>query len=75
MPCATLCLQASANGILLFIKLTPNARLDEVLGAMEANGWTCAGTAKVRAIADKGKANKALIALISKWLGDCKIKN
>ncbi len=64
-------LQANANGILLFVKLTPNARCDEVLGTMQGADGLVLG-AKVRAIADKGKANKALIALVSKWLGVAK---
>ncbi len=60
--------QENAGGILLFIKLTPNAHCDEVLGAMQGADGPVLG-AKVRAIADKGKANKALITLMSKWLG------
>ena len=64
-------LQASATGILLFIKLTPNARTDEVQGRSDGfDGPVIA--AKVSAIPDKEKANKALIALISKWLGIAK---
>ena len=64
-------MQDSATGLLIFIKLTPNARNDEMLGEMDgAEGPVLA--AKVRAIADKGKANKALIALVSKWLGVAK---
>ena len=52
----------------LFFRLTPNTRKDEVLGLMDTpDGPVIA--AKVRAIPDKGKANKALIALCAKWLG------
>jgi len=65
--------QENPGGILLFIKLTPNARFDEVLGAMESPDGPVLN-AKVCAIADKGKANKALIALMSKWLGVAKSK-
>ncbi|MCP4937203.1 MAG: DUF167 domain-containing protein [bacterium] len=65
--------QEKPNVILLFIKLTPNARRDEVLGTMAGADGLVLG-AKVRAIADKGKANKALIALMSKWLGVAKSK-
>lgn len=61
------CYQARSDGLLLFVKLTPNARQDEVLGNVEGiEGPLIA--AKVRAIPDKGKANKALLALIAKWM-------
>ena len=62
------CHQICNNGLLLFFRLTPNARKDEVLGRVDSpDGPVIA--AKVRAIPDKGKANKALIALCAKWLG------
>jgi uncharacterized protein (TIGR00251 family) len=60
--------QIHRDGILLFIRLTPNARKDEVLGRVEGTDGPLIA-AKVHAIPDKGKANKALIALIAKWLG------
>ncbi len=57
--------------MLVFFRLTPNARKDEVSGTVETpNGPVIA--AKVRAIPDKGKANKALIVLCAKWLGIAK---
>lgn len=62
------CYQQRDDGLLLFMRLTPNARKDEVLGLMDgADGPLIA--AKVRAIPDKGKANKAIIVLTSAWLG------
>jgi len=65
------CYQQRDDGLLLFVRLTPNARKDEVLGLMDgADGPLIA--AKVRAIPDKGKANKALIALASTWLNVAK---
>ncbi len=66
-----LCFQENANGILLFIKLTPHAHCDEIIGTMQGGDGPVL-SAKVRAIADKGKANKALITLMSKWLGIAK---
>ncbi len=65
------CFQKNAEGIRLFIKLTPKASLDEVQSVEEAADGPVL-KAKVRAIPDKGKANKALIKLIAKWLGVAK---
>ena len=66
-----LCHQQASNSLLVFFRLTPNARTDEILGVVETpDGPVIA--AKVRAIPDKGKANKALIALVGKWLGEAK---
>ena len=67
----TSCLQADKDGIKLFVRLTPNASKDEVLGLEDgADGPLL--KAKVRAIPDKGKANRALIALVAKWLRTAK---
>ncbi|MCF6199823.1 MAG: DUF167 family protein [Hyphomicrobiaceae bacterium] len=67
----TLCHQQNSNGLLVFFRLTPNARKDEILGVVETpDGPVIA--AKVRAIPDKGKANKALMALAGKGLGIAK---
>ena len=50
------------------VRLTPNAGRDEIAGLGEdANGKTHL-KARVTAIPEKGKANKALIALLSKTL-------
>lgn len=56
------------NGVVLSIRLTPNARADEI-GSVEADvDGGAVLKVKVRAIPEKGKANKALIVLLSKWL-------
>ena len=56
------------KGLLIHIRLTPNASRDEIGGLIQtAEGPALA--ARVRAIPDKGKANKAAIALLAKWLG------
>lgn len=65
------CYQQRADGLLLFVKLTPNARADDVLGLLEGLDGPLI-SARVRAIADKGRANKALITLASNWLGVAK---
>ena len=57
----------SKGGIVLAVRLTPKATCDEISGV---GTYDDAGVlkAKVRAIPDKGKANKALEKLIAKWL-------
>jgi uncharacterized protein (TIGR00251 family) len=62
-----LCHQSAGEGLLLFVRLTPNAGRDEVLGVEQgADGPLL--KAKVRAIPDKGRANAALIELVARWL-------
>ncbi len=61
----------ASKGILVFFRLTPNARKDEISGLVETPDGPVVA-AKVRAIPDKGKANKALIELAAKWLGVAK---
>ena len=55
------------GGIVLAVRLTPKSSTDEVSGI---GTYDEAGVlkAKVRAIPDKGRANKALEKLIAKWL-------
>jgi uncharacterized protein YggU (UPF0235/DUF167 family) len=61
------CHQGGADGLLLYVRLTPNAGRDEVTG-VEAGPDGPLLKAKVRAIPDKGKANAALIATVARWL-------
>jgi uncharacterized protein (TIGR00251 family) len=58
-----------ATGLTLRIRLTPNASKDAVEGVTEtADGLAHLGV-RVRAVPEKGKANKALIAVLSQFLG------
>lgn len=50
------------------MRLTPNARADEILGVDVAAEQTVL-KAKVRAVPEKGRANAALVRLVAKWLG------
>jgi uncharacterized protein (TIGR00251 family) len=60
--------RVAADGIVIAVRLTPNASSDAVAGVEEsADGWVL--KARVRAIPDKGKANDAAAALLAKWLG------
>lgn len=60
--------QAVEGGLLLKIRLTPKADRDALNGMVEgADGPVVA--ARVRAVPEDGKANDALIRLVSKALG------
>ena len=50
------------------VRLTPNARVDAILGVDRA-GTPAALRAKIRAVPEKGKANAALVRLMAGWLG------
>lgn len=56
------------GGLKLHVLLTPKAALDKV-GAAELYGDKYVLRARVRALPDKGLANKALIKLLAKWAG------
>lgn len=60
-------IKKSQDGIILTIKLTPNASKDEITGYTEEY-------IKVRISAppNKNKANKKLISFLSDWLGTAK---
>lgn len=56
------------GGIDIFIRLTPGARRDALGASMQVGDRTCL-QAHVRAIPEDGKANRALIDLLSGELG------
>lgn len=60
--------RTAADGLRLFVRLTPKAAADEVDAVVEVGG-EAAIAARVRAVPDKGAANAALLALIAAWLG------
>jgi uncharacterized protein (TIGR00251 family) len=57
------------DGILLFLRVTPNAGLDRIEGFESRDDGTTVLRVRVRAVPDKGKANAAVIALLGKTLG------
>ena len=65
---AALPFNKSPEGVILRVRLSPKSARDEVgeVAVFEGKGVL---TAKVRAVPEKGKANAALLELISKWLG------
>lgn len=61
----------AAGGVQIFVRLTPRASREDVSGVFYgADG--AALQVRVRAVPEKGKANKALLALLAKWLGVAK---
>jgi len=57
------------KGLILRLRLTPNSSRDQVDGLIKLADGTCALKVRVRAIAEKGKANKSAIKLIAKSMG------
>jgi len=48
---------------------TPNASVDRIDGAELRDDGSCVLRVRVKAVPDKGKANKAVIAILAKSLG------
>lgn len=61
----------AAGGVQIFVRLTPRASREDVSGIAEGVDGV-ALQVHVRAVPEKGKANKALLALLAKWLGVAK---
>ncbi len=59
------------GGVILSVSLMPKASSDEVKTVEQTQDGAVL-KARVRAIPDKGRANKALIKLLSDWLGIAK---
>ncbi len=60
--------QVNSDHLRLSVKLTPNAGRDGIDGAEEAADGETLLKARVTAVPEKGKANKALIELLAKSL-------
>ncbi len=60
--------RATADGVVLGVRLTPKSSRDEILG-VETFGGVSVLKARVRALPEEGRANDALVKLIAKWLG------
>ncbi|MEX6506989.1 DUF167 family protein [Jiella sp. M17.18] len=58
----------AADGILLFVRLTPRSSADRIEGIAEDAAGSVWLAARVRAVPEFGKANAALIALLAKRL-------
>jgi uncharacterized protein len=62
-----LSLRRSRDGISIAVRLTPKARVDEIVG-VEDFGGEAVLKARVRALPESGRANTALETLIARWL-------
>jgi uncharacterized protein YggU (UPF0235/DUF167 family) len=60
------------DGILVFVRLTPRASSDQVIGLKQAADGTAHIAARVRAVPEKGAANAAVTRLFAKWLAVAK---
>jgi uncharacterized protein (TIGR00251 family) len=61
-----------ADGIVIAVRLTPNAGADEVIGVASAGEGSPVLRVRVRAAPADSKANAAVAALLAKWLGESK---
>ncbi|CAN7305340.1 DUF167 family protein [Devosia sp. LjRoot16] len=57
------------DGIRLHLRVTPNAGLDRIDGFETRDDGATVLRVRVKAVPDKGKANAAVIGLLSKMLG------
>ena len=57
------------SGLLLFLRVTPNAGRDAIDGSQTRDDGSVVLRVRVAAVPDKGRANAAVIALIAKALG------
>ena len=65
-PC---CYRATATGVTLRVRVTPNAGADRIEGAEIRDDGEAVLRVRVAAVPDKGKANAAVMVLLAKALG------
>ena len=59
----------TSKGLLLRVRLMPNASRDQIDAIVMLPNDVCVVKARVRAIPEKGKANKAVLKLFAKAIG------
>ncbi|MBB3426885.1 hypothetical protein FHT85_003881 [Rhizobium sp. BK312] len=69
VPAVNKAWQAFPDHVRLSVRLTPNGGRDAIDGLETVSDGECYLKARVSVAPEKGKANKALIALLSKSLG------
>ena len=62
-------LRSGKGGLVLTVRVTPKSSRDQVTGLHTAADGQVSLAVKVTASPDKGKANKAVIAVIAEWAG------
>lgn len=61
--------EATPAGLRMRLRVTPKAARDGVDGPQTLSDGSDVLAVRVRAVADKGAANKAVAQLVAKWLG------
>lgn len=61
----------AAHGFVVLVRLTPNSHSDKIMGTITTSDGVCRLVARVRAVPEDGKANKALIKLLAK---QCRVR-
>ncbi|MCP4072547.1 MAG: DUF167 domain-containing protein [Hyphomicrobiales bacterium] len=59
-------MRRSENWVDLFVKVTPNSSRDQIIGIVATGDNEYRLAVKIRAVAEKGKANKAVIAFLAR---------
>ena len=62
-------LSVTSDGLSLRLRVTPKAAKDNIDGPLALADGSCVLGVRVRAVADKGAANKAVERTLAKWLG------
>ena len=66
------CYRATASGLVIHLRVTPNAGLDRIEGIEVRDDGQAVLRLRVKAVPDKGKANAAVVALLAEALGIAK---
>ena len=61
--------RVDADGLTLYLRVTPNAGVDRIEGFETRDDGSVVLRVRVKAVPDKGKANAAVIALVARALG------
>ena len=71
---AGVCYRATASGLVVHLRVTPNAGVDRIEGIETRDDGQAVLRLRVKAVPDKGKANAGAAALLANALGVAKGK-